>query len=189
MDLWSIVKTVGTGLISTMVPGGAAVIGAINAFLPDDAKLPENATGQQAQDALATLSPADRATVMNKQFDVQITQIKESHETTRAMLTADATMPQTTRPFIAKWSFMVIAFSVTATTVMWMYAVAIRDAILVKAIMDGWPFIVGVNGTLATLLLRYFGVLQNEQKNKLDAAAGISQPSGLAGLLTAVLKK
>lgn len=189
MDLWSIVKTVGAGAISALVPGGPFIVAAINKVLPDDQQLPENATGQQAQDAIASIPAADRAALMDKQFDVQIENIKQSHETLRTMLTADATMPQTTRPFIAKWSFLVIAFSITGTTLMWMYAVAIRDAVLVKTIMDGWPFLVGINGVLTTLLLRYFGVLQNEQKNKLDAAAGVSQPTGIAGLISQVLKR
>ena len=189
MKLWEIVKTVGTGIISTMVPGGPLIVGAINEFLPDDKKLPDNATGQQAQDAISTIPAADRAALMDKQFDVEITQIKESHSTVRMMLESDAQNPQTTRPYIAKQAFHVIAFSIIATTAMWAYAVLTDNVDMVKAIMDGWPFIVGVNGTLATLLLSYFGVLKQEHKQKLDAANGVANPTGVTGLLSALFKK
>lgn len=188
MKLWDIVKTVGTGLISTMVPGGPLIVGAINAALPADQQLPENATGQQAQDAIASIPAADRAALMDKQFDVEITQIKESHDTVRTMLESDAIAPHTTRPYIAKHAFHVIAFSVIATTLMWAYAVLKANTEMVTAIMNGWPFIVGVNGTLATLLLAYFGVLKQEHKQKLDAAGG--HPSGgISTILAAFLSK
>ncbi len=188
MKLWDIVKTVGAGIISTAVPGGAAILGVINEFLPKDAKLPANATGQQAQDAIASIPAADRAKLMDKQFDVEITQIKESHSTVRAMLESDAIAPHTTRPYIAKQAFHVIAFSVIVTTAMWAYAVLVADVKMVTAIMNGWPFIVGVNGTLATLLLAYFGVLKQEHKQKLNAAGG--HPSGgVSTILAALLSK
>jgi hypothetical protein len=189
MDLWNIVKTVGSGIISTMVPGGPLIVAAVNEFLPKDKKLPDSATGQQAMDAIDTLPPEQRAAVMNKKYDVDITQIKESHDTVRAMLTANATSTHTTRPYIAKQSFHVIAFSVITTTAMWAYAVLTKNTEMVTAIMNGWPFVVGVNGTLATLLLAYFGILKTEQKNKLDASNGVAQPTGLAGLLTTLIRK
>jgi len=189
MNLWNIVKTVGTGLISTMVPGGPLIVAGINAVLPDDQKLPANATGTQAMAAIEALPPAEQAAIKKKQYDVEITQIKESHDTMRTMLTADATNPQSTRPYIAKQSFHVIAFSVVITTAMWAYAVIVGKTAMVTAIMDGWPFIVGVNGTLATLLLAYFGILKQEQKNKLDASNGAANPTGLAGIISALVRK
>jgi len=45
MKILDILKTVGGGLISTLVPGGGAIVELINGFLPDDKKLPSNATG------------------------------------------------------------------------------------------------------------------------------------------------
>jgi hypothetical protein len=190
MKLWDILKTVGTGVI-TSVTGGAAplVLGAINAVLPDDAKLPEGATGQQAQDALASIPAEARAKLMDKEFDVQITQIKESNSTVRMMLESDAASPHTTRPKIAMQSFQVIAFSIITTTALWAYAVLAGDVEMVTAIMDGWVFIVGVNGTLATLLLAYFGVLKQEHKQKLNAAGG--HPSGgvLSSLISSITRK
>ena len=111
------------------------------------------------------------------------------HENFGNLLTVYATTPQTTRPKIAYWSFVIIAFSIIVTQLLWAYAVATANSLMVETIMNGWPFIVGLNGTLATLLLRYFGVLKQEQKNKLDAANGNTQPSGVMGLLTTLVNR
>ena len=77
MKLWDIVKKVGAGIISTAVPGGPLIVGAINEFMPDDKKLPESATGQQAQDAMAAIPAADRAALMDKEFEVEILVLNE----------------------------------------------------------------------------------------------------------------
>ncbi len=190
MHLWDIVRTIGTGVIASVAgPAAPLILGVINAALPKDKQLPKNATGQQAQDAISALPAAERAQVMDKQLDVNITEIKESHSTVRMMLESDVANPQSTRPRIALGAFHVIAFSIISTTVMWAYAVGIKDAVMVKTIMDGWPFIVGVNGTLATLLLAYFGVLRKEHKQKMDAALGQSPVAGIAGLIGSLIKR
>jgi len=189
MNLWNIVKKVGAGIISAAVPGGPLIVGAINEFLSDDAKLPENATGQQAQDAMASIPAEQRAQLMDRQFDVQETQIKESYAANRAMLEADAVMPQTTRPYIAKHSFHVVAFTCVVTVMLWAYGIIKADADMVKTVVNGWPFLLAAIGPLVVLLHAYFGVLKQEQKNKLDAAGGGTQPTGIAGLVSAFMKK
>jgi hypothetical protein len=60
---------------------------------------------------------------------------------------------------------------------------------MVKQVQDGAIFVVALNGTLATVLLAYFGSLRKEHKQKMDAAGGVTQPSGIAGLIKAVLKR
>lgn len=189
-SLWDIVKTVGSGIISTAVPGGPLIVAAINAALPDDQQLPEGATGAQAQDAISKIPAVDRAAVMDKQFEVQLTEIKESHDTVRTMLTADATMPQTTRPKIVLGMYRVVSFVIIVTISLWAYAVGMKDEVMVTAIMNGWPFVVGIIGPFLVVIRTYFGILKQEQQNKLDAAGGaVTAPSGIAGILSAVLKR
>ena len=65
MDFKTILKTVGTGLITTLVPGGNAIISGIKAFLPDDKKLPDNATGTQAQNAISQMTPEVQAQILS----------------------------------------------------------------------------------------------------------------------------
>ena len=187
--LWDIVRTVGGAVISNVVPGGAAIVGAVNALLPADSQLPETATGKDVVTAIQSLPPEQRGAVMMKEFEVDITQIKESHSTVRAMLEADAATPHTTRPYIAKGSFHVVAFTIIAAVSIWSYGVSTQNAELVKAVMDGWPFILAVIAPLVILLHAYFGVLRQEQKNRLDAAGGSTTPSGIMGLVTSLIKR
>lgn len=190
MKLWDIVKTVGSAALQVALPGtGSLIVGAVNGLLPDDKKLPAGATGDDVNNAIASLPPEQQASVMEKEFDVSITQIKESNSTVRAMLESDAKNLHSTRPYIAKGSFHVVAFVVIVTISVWAYGVFIRDDDLVKTVMGGWQFVLAVIGPLVTLLWAYFGVLKQEHKNKLDAANGSSTPAGIAGILSSIIKR
>jgi hypothetical protein len=190
MKLWDILKTVGTGVI-TSVTGGAAplVLGAINAVLPDDAKLPEGATGQQAQDALASIPAEARAKLMDKEFDVQITQIKEQHSTARTMLETEAVSPHSTRPKIALGAFYVVSGISILVASGWFYAVVTSDSIMIKAITDGWPWLAAITLPFIGWLNRYFGILAKEQKQKLDAARNVPSPEGIKSIVSSFLRK
>jgi hypothetical protein len=190
VKLWDIAKTVGSAALQVALPGtGSLIVGAVNELLPDDKKLPSGATGNDIAQAIGSLPPEQQASVMEKEFDVDITQIKESNSTVRVMLESDAKNPHSTRPYIAKHSFHTVAFVIVVTVSVWAYGVGIKDDGLVKAVMDGWPFVLAVIGPLVTLLWAYFGVLKQEHKNRLDAANGSSTPSGLAGIISSVLRR
>lgn len=189
MNILDIVKDVGGGLIRQMVPGGGMILDVVNGFLPDDKKLGETATGEDVRNAVESLPPEQRAQLVAKQFDVDMTQIKEGNSTVRAMLDADTKTPHTTRPYIAKGSFHVIAFVIVAVVTIWAYGVIKQDAALVETVMGGWPFILAAIGPLVVLLHAYFGVIKHEHKNRLDAANGAAHPVGLAGLVSAFVKR
>lgn len=189
MKLWDIIKSIGSAAITTMVPGGGLLIGAINQMLPNDKQLPATATGDDVNSVIASLPPDQRAAIMNKEFDVTLTQIKESNETLRTMLETEAKSPHTTRPYIAKGSFHVVAFAIIVAVSLWAYAVLKENDSLVSTVMNGWPFILGVTAPLVTLLSAYFGILKKEQKNKLDAAQGNSTPAGIAGILSSLINR
>lgn len=181
--LWDIVKTVGSTALQVALPGaGTAIVAAVNEFLPDDSKLPGGATGNDAIDAINRLSPEAQSAVMNKKFDVDIERIKQQYSTVQAMLTADASMPQTTRPYIAKHAFHVVAFAVIVTISIWAIAIINKDDDMVNAVNNGWMFVLSVLGPLVVLLHAYFGVLRKEQQNKLNAANGHPIVSGIKSL-------
>lgn len=182
MDFKSILKTVGSGLISAFVPGGVALI---NGFLPEDKKLPENATGEQAQSAIDTLSPQDKAIVLSKQFDVEITQIKEHTKVIAALGEVDKT-GNSTRPFIALMMAWVVVFAITGLIIMLGVAIHNKDAVTIKAIGDSWLLITALLGIPAGLLRAYFGMRTKEKQQKYEAVTGVSAP---LGLLTSFLKK
>lgn len=172
MKLIDIVKTVGAGAVRDLVPGGGVLINAVNEFLPEDYRLPSDATGRDVENALGGLSEEDRARVMEKEFDVDVERIKARNESVQAMLKADAETPHTTRPYIAKHAFHVVALSLLVVVTTWSYGIVTRDSALVDAVTGGWQFVLSVIGPFITLLWAYFGVLRAEQKNRLDAANG-----------------
>ena len=189
MNIWDIAKNVGAGIIRNVVPGGSAIIDTVNAFLPDESKLGGDATGSDIASAVQALPPEKRAELMEKQFEVDITQIKESNSTVRMMLESDASNPHSTRPYIAKGAFHMVAFTVSVVISTWAYGVIIENDKLVKTVMDGWPFVVGVITPLVVVLQAYFGVLKQEHKQRMNAAGGKATQSGIAGILSAVLKR
>lgn len=181
--LWDIVKTVGSTALQVALPGtGTAIVSAINEFLPSDEKLPSGATGDDAIDAISRMNPEAQAAVMTKQFDVDITRIRQQHATLQAMLTSDATQKHTTRPHIAKGCFYVVAFATVVTVSIWAYAVATKDEEMLSAINGGWVFALSVIGPLVTVLHAYFGVLRKESADKLNAANGNPIVRGMSAL-------
>lgn len=187
MKLLDIAKTVGAAVVRTMVPGGGLILQAVNEFLPDDKKLPADATGEQVIAATAALSSEQRASLLEKEFDVELTQIKEGNETLRVMLQADASSTHTTRPYIAKHAFHVVALVALVAISIWGYGVTTKQADLVEAITGGWPFVAAVIAPFVLLLQSYFGILKHEHRQRLNGGAEQSTPSGLGGILSAVL--
>lgn len=195
--LWDVIKTVGSGVISSVVPGGGVVIDVINSFLDDDKKLPATATGAQALDAIESLPPEQQVQVLNKQLDVKLEDIRQSHDSLRAMLTVNATSTHTTRPWIAKWSFVFTALfsGMVGLIVVWAYAYAVyqQNETLVAAVVDGWPFVLAVmgavTGTFSVLLRAYFGLLTKEHEAKVGAATGSFKPGAIASIMGALAKK
>jgi hypothetical protein len=188
MKLLEILGRVGSSIIKEVVPGGGLIIEAVNAFLPDDKKLDTKSTGSDISNAVASLPPEAQAQLLNKKFDIEITQIKESYDTVRAMLDSDAQNPQSTRPKIALGSFQLVRIVLLTVVALWAYGVASADEVLVKTVMDGWTFIAVLIGTPTTVLLAYFGVLKAEHKQRLNAATG-NKEVGILGSLAKLIGK
>jgi hypothetical protein len=188
MNLLDIIKNVGSAAVRTLVPGGGLILQAVNEFLPDDKKLPADATGDQVKAAAESLPPAQRAQLLEKEFDVEETQIKESNETLRVMLQSDASNPHSTRPYVVKHAFHVVAFVSVVVVCIWAYGITTKQADLVKAVTDGWPFVAVVITPFVFLLRSYFGTLARESRQRLDAAGGTPSP-GVAGALMSLIKR
>jgi len=185
MDLLNIVKGIGEGLIKTL-PLGGLIVDTVNNFLPDNLKLPDNPTGNEVQVAISSLPAEAQKELYSKQFEVDITQIKESNSTLRVMLESDAKSTHTTRPYIAKGAFKVVAFSIMLVMSVWAIAVLEKDTQMIDSIMGGWQFVLAVIAPFVTLLLGYFGILKQESKNRLDASNGKSEPTGIASIVKAI---
>ena len=183
MNLGDILKTVGTGLIASIAgPAAPLIIAGINGFLPGDKQLPDNATGEQAQSAIDNLSPELRASVLEKEYDVTIEEIRGFTGRFKAMAEVDAT-GNTTRPFIALLMAWVVAFAIVGLVIMIGVAINEKDSETVRAIGDNWPLVAALLGIPSGLLNSYFGKRTKEKQQKYEAATGVSAPiSLLAGL-------
>jgi len=184
MKLLDILGKVGGAVVKTMVPGGGLIVDVVNEFLPDGKKLPADATGSDMQAAVDSLPPDQRARLLGREFDVQI----EQHHSLQAMLNAEQNSTHTTRPRIALGAFHLVAFVSIVAISLWAYAVAVKDDELVAAVTDGWPFVAAVVGPFVTLLWAYFGVLKQEQRNRLNAANG-STSGAMSSIISQIIKR
>lgn len=189
MKILDILSKVGTAVISTLVPGSGVLISAVNELLPDGKKLPTDVTGAQMQTAISGLAPADQAVILGREFDVEVTQIKESNETLRTMLATEQASPHTTRPKIALRAFYQVAFTTSMVVLMWAYAVVTHDAAMVAVIMDGWPWVAALLVPYIGWLNAYFGILKQEQRDRLNAANGSVSGGVVSSLLGKITGK
>lgn len=182
MKLGDILKTVGSGLIQTLLPGtGSLIVAGINEFLPGDEQLPEDATVHQASNAISKLSPELQASVLEKEFDVKI----EAYNTLQVMLQANAQSKHTTRPKIAYQAWQVVGSITLAFTFGWLFAVITGDTEMISAIKDSYMFAGFLIAPLVVWLNAYFGILRDESKDKMNSAQGhkVDPVSGLIGKL------
>ena len=184
MKLLDILGKVGGAVVKTMVPGGGLLVDVVNEFLPDDKKLPSDATGSDMQAAVDSLPPDQRAQLLGREFDVQV----EQHRSLQAMLRAEQASTHTTRPRIAMLSFHLVAFVSIVAILLWACAIAAGDESMVTAVTEGWPFVAALVGPFVTLLWAYFGVLKQEQRNRLNAANG-STSGVLSSIISQIMRK
>jgi len=74
-----------------------------------------------------------------------------------------------------------VSISVAALLI-WAFGVINGKADIVEVIVDGWPFLLALLGIPGALLKGYFGILAQENANKLAAANG-QQVEAFAGAL------
>lgn len=182
MKLWSILKKVGKLAITASTGGTAgSILATINAVLPTDKQLPENATGDQAMEAIENLPKSERAAIMDKKFDVEIEEIQSWTSIQEAHAAADAT-GSSTRPAIAMMMAWLVVLSAGAVILALVVAISSGDVGMVKELKDAWPFMLAVMGTPAALLRAYFGMRTDEKKARYNTAAG-HPAQGIAGAL------
>lgn len=188
-NLWDIATKVGGSIFRSVVPGGGVILDVVNEFLPEDKKLDGGtATGAQIQDAIASLPPEQQAHLRAKEFDVQLAEIRESNETLRTMLDKDASDPHSTRPFIAKGCFWVLAITSVMIVGAFVFGVLSEKDTLVTSVTNGWPFVAMVIAPFVYVLKAYFGILAKEAKQRFEAASGAPMASPFADIVTKFLK-
>jgi len=189
MKLFDIIKNVGSAVVRETVPGGGLLLDAVNAVLPDDKKLPAEATGEDVARAVDSLPPEQRAQVLAKEYDVDIEALRQRGDTLRAMLESEAKSPHTTRPYIAKGAFQVVAACTLMAVATWCGGVWLNRPEIIDKAQNGAAFMLTVLGPLVALLYAYFGVLRKEQQNRLNAAHGKPAGSAIGELVGRFIKR
>jgi len=172
------------GVASTLIPGGPAILGAINAFMPEDKKLPATATGAQMHQAVNDLTPESRASLMEKELEVEIQEIKSWEGIQASLAQADAA-GASTRPRIAVMMAQVVVFTVLAFVSVWVVAIYQEDIKTLDLINSSWGTILAVIATPTALLRSYFGMRTKEKQSRYAAASGNETTGALAGIIKA----
>lgn len=129
---------------------------------------------------------ADPNAVM-KIKELEATKFQQEVDLVKTMLTSDAITPHSTRPKIAYQSFQLIAFSIVIILFGWLIAIINGDITLLTTINDSWVFVGTITSPLVIILHAYFGVLRDEQANKLNSANGL--PTNSVGMLNKLFKR
>jgi len=173
MNLGSILNTLKgplAAVASTLIPGGPAILAAVNAFLPSDQKLPETATGADVAAAVAALPPDQRASLLEKRIDLQIAQEEGWTDRYKAMTKADG---QSTRPRIALMMAYVTCFIIL------LFSSAIAVQIFTEGLgslaeaAGAWTVFGTLLGIPSGVLAKYFGELRREQGQRMGKAGVI----------------
>jgi len=160
---------------ASLIPGGPLILGAVNALLPDDKKLPQDATGSQIADAVESLPPEQRASLMEKRIDLQIAREEGWTDRYKAMTAADG---QSTRPRIALMMAWAVVSVIGLFTVAIAYQTAQNGLSGLSDAAEAWPLIAALLGIPSGLLGKYFGELRREQAQRL----GVDKTGLVAGL-------
>ena len=176
MGFLDVLKTIGSTAVSLFVPGGPAIVAAVNAVLPEDRKLPATATGQDIQNASDSLPPEVQVELGQQDVDLELGLDRGWTERVKAMSKADG---QSTRPKIAHEMSQVLAFEICAFTVWcFLYPEQMSNPVL-------WTVFGVLTGVPAAILNKYFGELRKEAANRIAGANGVSP---VAGVLSQVAK-
>jgi len=185
MKLFDILKKAGSIALRTMVPGSGFIIDEINNFLPEEKKIPSDATGEQITRTIHTLPPEQQTQLLSKEYDVEIAEINSWTQIQRSLAEADK-VGASTRPAIAKMMAEVVAFAIVAFLSMWIVAIFRNHVDMIKALTDSWPLVLALIATPTALLRAYFGMRSKEKKERYSAAMG--QPVQVPNILTSIVK-
>lgn len=177
MKLGDILKKVGSTIIRNVVPGGGLIVDVVNSFLPKEKKLSEDATGEQIDQAVKTLTSEQQSQIYMKEIDVELAEINSWTQVQGSLAEADKA-GASTRPQIALMMAKIVAFVVLAFSSMWIVAIFRDQVEMIKRLADSWPLMLTIVATPTALLRAYFGMRSKEKKERYSAAVGQAvQPS------------
>ncbi len=184
MDIKSILKTVGLGLLSSH-PLGALAIPVINSLLPGDSKLPEGVSGSDAERLIGDLPAAQRDAIYLAEIDLKKTEEEGRTRRYEAMAKSDG---QETRAKLVNKAMdtLIVISAVFVSSVAYVYTTNGAEAAF-SVEMAG--VFLTISGTFAYVVRSYFGDLRAETESRhktIDEKP--SAATGLVGILQSLRK-
>jgi len=180
-DIFNAIKGPLASVAASLIPGGPLILGAVNALLPEDKKLPPSATGSQIVDAVESLPPEARASLMEKRIDLQIAQEEGWTDRYKAMTAADK---QSTRPKIALMMAQVTCFVILIFTVAISVQIFTTGIESLASASGAWTVFATLLGIPSAVLAKYFGELRKEHSQRLGV-----KDQGMNALLKSIIGK
>lgn len=171
------------GIAGIAFPPLGAAIEVVNEFLPADKKLPVSATGAEVEQAIEALPPAERAQILDREIQLEITESNNWREIVESLAKVDET-GKSTRPRIALIMAYVVAFAVLASVSAVLAAVFMQNESLLLAMSNTWPLIIAMIGTPTFLLRAYFGDRTKEKQSRYNMVQG--KPAGGGAIETII---
>jgi len=178
MNIGSILKTVGMGLLSAS-PFGAVAIPLINAILPDDKKLSANATGDVAIAAIKQLPPEEQRKLNLAEINLLVKEEEGRTARYQAMTSSDGQETRAKQVNKAMNALIVISIAFMAATA---YVYVKHGAEAAFSIEMAGVFLT-VTGTFTYVIRAYFGDLRTETKSRHATIDDKPQPLGLLASL------
>lgn len=174
MNILNILKDVGMGIISAS-PIGKLALPVINALLPDDKKLPANATGEDAAAIIKSLPPEERSKIELAEIDLEKAEIEGQTERYKAMCSADGQETRAKLVNKAMNSLILLSFMFVCA----MAYVYVTDGAQAAFSVEMIGAFFAVTGVYAYVIRSYFGDLKVETKSRHATIDTKQQPGSL----------
>lgn len=189
MKLKNVLTKVGTAILKNVVPGAGIVLDTVNALLPADKKLElDMATGQDVITAINSLPAETQAGIYEKEFDVEIEDIKGFTERFKAAADADKS-GNTARPEIALMMAKTVCFAIILFVSVWAYAAAMEKDSIVTGLANSWALMGTILSIPSAVLYGYFGLRTKEKQSRYQMATDQPIGTGLIGSIIKAIKK
>jgi len=193
MKLGDILKKVGLSAVKTLVPGGEFLIDTVNSFLPNDKKLPVEATGQQVEQAIQTLSPEQQVQLMSREYDVQIAEINAWAQVQGYLAEADksgaSTRPKISMMMAKVTCFSIVTFTVALSIPLFRIIVYGDPVEALKVVGNVWIAMAAILGIPSALLRAYFAMRKEEKEDRYHLAIGQPPKVGLLEGIVNLIKR
>lgn len=177
-----ILKGIGSAVLKE-VPGGNLAMAALNAVLPEDQKLSETSTVEDAKQRYDSLSSTDQAAIQIKEFDVEIAEINSWASIQESFSKADIS-GNSTRPDIAMMFAKLVVFVDGIMTLLMAWAVYDEQIDIATA----WPMVLALITPPLGIIGSYFGKRAKEKIARYGAIAG-QDITGALSSITNIFKR